>query len=63
MSNLEGNSRVVWIPEEDVMGLIIGPLGTYFTTIRYVKGGMEYEVLMESNEFTLLEDLVEYDGE
>lgn len=45
------------------MGLIIGPLGTYFTTIRYVKGGMEYEVLMESNEFTLLEDLVEYDGE
>jgi hypothetical protein len=57
----EPDSRVVFIPEEHVFGEIVGYLGAYYTTISYTKGGIEYEVLMENDEFTLLEDLIEYD--
>lgn len=63
MSYRESDSRVVWLPDEDVFGEIIGPLGAFFTNIRYIKGGMEYEMLMESNEFILLEDINEYDDD
>ena len=65
MSNREAGSNptVVWIDDEQVYGFIVGGLGAFFTTIRYAKGGMEYEVLMENDEFTLLEDLIEYDSE
>lgn len=68
MSNREGNgspaSRIVYVDEEEVYGEIMGPgIGAYFTTIKYTKGGMEFEVLMENDEFTLLEDLIEYDSD
>lgn len=64
MSNREGSdNRVVWLPAEQVFGQIIGALGAYFTTIRYIKGAIEYEVLMESDEFTLLEDFFEHDDD
>lgn len=65
MSNreAESGSRVVWLPEERTFGEMIGGMGAYYTMIRYVKGGIEYEVLMENDEFTLLEDLIEYDSD
>lgn len=63
MSNREGNDRVVWLDDERCFGTIVGALGAYYTNIRYIKGGIEYEVMMESNEFTLLEDLIEYDSD
>lgn len=56
-------SRVVWLDDEHCFGRIVGALGAYYTNIRYIKGGMEYEVLMENDEFTLLEDFFEYDDE
>lgn len=57
---------VVWIPDEDnprtgTFGQIVGGLGAYYTTVAYVRGGIEYEVLMENDEFTLMEDFFEYD--
>ena len=63
MSNREAGSRAVWLDEEEVVGEIVGGLGAWFTTIRYTKGGMEFEVLMENDEFTLMEDLIEYDSD
>lgn len=67
MSHREGrNDRLVWVPDENdpsvgVFGEIIGVLGAFYTTIRYTSGGIEFEVLMENNEFELMEDLIEYD--
>ena len=64
MSHREAGSRLVWIPEEHVIGEMVGSgLGAFYTTVKYIKGGMEYEVLMENDEFTLLEDFFEYDSD
>jgi hypothetical protein len=63
VSNREAGSRVVWLDDEQVYGEIVGGLGAFFTTIKYTNGGIEYEVLMENDEFTLLEDLIEYDSD
>lgn len=69
MSNREGsNSRLVWIPDEDnprigIIGEIVGALGAHYTTVRYTLGGNEYEVLLESDEFELMEDKIEYDND
>lgn len=63
MRNREAESRAVWLDDEKVFGTIVGGMGAYYTNIRYVKGGMEYEVLMENDEFTLLEDFFEYDSD
>jgi hypothetical protein len=41
----------------------MGPEGAFFSPVRYTKGGIEYEVLLERDEYTLLEDLIEYDSE
>lgn len=61
MSNRE--ARTVWIEEERVFGELMGPEGAFFSPVRYTKGGIEYEVLLERDEYTLLEDLIEYDSE
>lgn len=64
MSNREGVDRVVWLDDEKTYGRIVGAMGAFYTMIQYVKGGMEYEVLMENSEFTLLEDyFFEYDSD
>lgn len=66
MSNREAemdDSRVVWVDDEKVFGTIVGSLGAYYTIIRYIKGGIEHEVLMENDEFTLLEDFFEHDSD
>lgn len=63
MCNREG-LNLVWLPEEKVYGFIVGGLGAFYTNIRYVKGGNEFEVLMENDEFELMEDgLIEYDDD
>lgn len=54
--------NLVWLPYEHVYGTIVGGLGAYYTMIAYTKAGIEYEVLMENDEFELMEDtLIEYD--
>lgn len=65
MSNREGHAGhgVVWLDAEQVYGEVVGGVGAYFTTIRFVKDGFEYEVLMENDEFELMEDLIEYDDD
>lgn len=65
MSNREARpySRVVWIEEERTFGEILGSMGGFFTTVAYSRGGVDYEVLMENDEFTLLEDFLDRDSE
>jgi hypothetical protein len=53
----------VWVNDEEVFGHIVGPMGTYFSTIAYIKGGIQFEVLMENDEFTLMEELFKYDDD
>lgn len=47
---------LVWIPEERVYGWVVGGVGTYFTTIKYAKAGQSFEVLMENEDFELMEE-------
>lgn len=54
---------VVWLIEERTFGRIVGGLGAYFTLIRFNSAGMEFEILMENDEFILMEDMVEYDSD
>lgn len=61
MSNRE--AEVVWLTEERCFGVIVGSLGAYYTNVRYTRGGMEYEVLVENDEFILVEDLNAYDSD
>lgn len=64
MSNREAGSRVVYIPEVKTYGFIVGMMGAYYTTVRYVSGGIDYEVLMENDEFEMMEDThFEYDSD
>lgn len=64
MSNREAGSRAVYIPELKTMGVIVGMMGAYYTTVKYISGGIEYEVLMENDEFEMMEDThFEYDSD
>lgn len=44
------NSNIVWLIEERTFGEIVN-LGAFFSTIRYAHGGIDYEVLMDNNDF------------
>lgn len=63
MCNREGlgDDRWVWVTEPGVYGLIVGPMGAWYTTVRYVSGDVEFEVLMENDEFELIDWDDEFD--
>lgn len=61
MSDREARNRIVFIPDEDTMGLLEGPMGAFFSTVRYIKHGIEHEVLIENDDFILVEDLKDSD--
>lgn len=65
MLNREVNGRLIYLKYERCYGAIVDRMGTYFTKVKFVKNGVEYEVLVENDEFEFvsLEDLVEYDDE
>lgn len=58
---MRNHSDLVHVLEEGVMGYTVGGLGAYYTTVKYIKDGMEYEVLLENEEFEILEELIEHD--
>lgn len=58
MLNREG---VVWLTEERCFGEIVGSYDAYYTSIRYIKGGIEHEEFVPNDEFVNLEDLIEYE--
>lgn len=58
MRDREELDGLVWLPYERTYGYVIGSIGAYYTKIWYLLGGIEYEVLMENDDFELVEDLI-----
>lgn len=52
---------LVWLTEERVFGVVSGSIGAHYTQIKYTKGGIEYDVLVENDEYKTMEDFNEYD--
>lgn len=57
--------RVVWLPEWRTYGELVGPMGAFFSTVKFVSAGTEYELLLDNDEFEFvkMEDLLDYDDE
>ena len=53
---------LIWIIDERIYGELV-TMGAYYSTVRYVRDGLEYEVDLENDEFILVEDLIEYDND
>lgn len=58
MRDREELDGLVWLFEERTYGYVVGGIGAYYTTVWYLLGGIEYEVLMENDDFELVEDLI-----
>lgn len=55
-----------WMIEEKVYAAVVGSVGAHFTTLKYTYKGNDYEVLVENDDFELLDDLydsTEWDDE
>lgn len=63
MLHSEGIKGLVWIVDERVFGRIVGPMGAYYSNVVYTKDGIDYEVLMENDEFQLVEEWIDYEEE
>lgn len=50
-------THVVFIHSEDLHGTV-EKLGAYASTVRYTKNGIEYQELMENEEFTIIDEIV-----
>lgn len=60
MSYREGVT--IYLTEERVFGQMV-KMGAYYSTVNFTKGGIEYEVMVENDEFVFLEDLTGYDND
>jgi hypothetical protein len=52
--------NIVWLPYLRVYGELIS-LGAWYSTIKYVTGGVEFEVFVDNEEFVILDDLYDED--
>jgi len=43
-------TEIVWLTEERTFAELIR-MGAYFSTVRYTRGGIDYEVLIDNDEF------------
>lgn len=46
---------LIWLFEERCFGYVV-ELGSYYSKVAYSRDGIDYEVLMENNEFEFMED-------
>lgn len=46
--------EIVWLTEERCFAQLLN-LGAYMSTVRYTRGGIEYEVLIDNDEFEFYE--------
>lgn len=56
-------SNTVWIITEDVFGVLVGPMGTYFSMVKYTKGGIEFELLLENEDFMTMDEMFGLDDD
>lgn len=47
--------EIVWLTEERVYAVLLAR-GAYFSIVQYNRGGIDYEVLMENEEYIFRED-------
>lgn len=60
MSDREARTPTgVWLTFERRFGQIVGPMGAYYSMVKYFDGVNECEILMENTGFILLEDFFE----
>lgn len=52
--------RIVWLIEERTFGYLVYE-GAYYSRIRYVWGGIEYDTLVENDEFEIILDYEDED--
>jgi len=48
---------VVFITEEGIFGTV-DKLGAFASTVKYEKGGEKYEVILENEEFVIVDEIV-----
>lgn len=48
---------VVFIQEEQIYGTV-DKLGAFVSNVKYQKDGIDYEVVLENEEFTILDEIV-----
>lgn len=48
----------VWVIEEGVRAQVVS-MGAYVTTVRYTVNGIDYEVMLENDEFYVMEETYE----
>ena len=49
--------NVVYIPEEKVYGTV-DQLGAFASVVKYTKEGIDHEVLLENDEFAIVDEIV-----
>lgn len=53
--------QFIWLFEERTFGVLI-EMGAYFSRVRYVHGGIDYDIYVENDEFEFWEDhAIEYE--
>lgn len=50
-----GNYEVVWLHDERTYAFLIHR-GAYFSTVVYSRDGVDYEVIVENDEYTIWEE-------
>ena len=48
---------IVYIEDEKIYGTV-DKLGAFVSTVKYQKDGIDYEVALENEEFTILDEIV-----
>ena len=56
--DLTDSPGLVWMTEERVFGEIAGPVGAFFTPIRYTYRGIDYEIEVENDDFIILNNVL-----
>jgi hypothetical protein len=46
---------LVWLTNERCHGYLVGPLGAHVSLVKYTKGGIEYEVYIDTDEIEEVE--------
>ena len=54
--------NTVYLINEKVYGELVEGLGTYFSMVKFTDKGIDYEILMENEDFILLADLYDADA-
>lgn len=48
-------NEIVWLPEEQVFAFLI-KRGAFVSTVQFTRGGIEYEVMVENDEYEYINE-------